>query len=658
MCRLLTSLLFLALTADLATALAVDWDTYSDTWVATDGLGRTLPTCTEVGPPRGSRQVGIFYFLWLGGAAGDPDRSRVHDISRILADNPTNPQWGPRWAFHHWGRPLFDYYRSDDRYVLRKHAQMLADAGVDAIYFDYSNYMTYEGPWRALSEEFDTIRSTGHRVPQFAFLTRADSNMVAKLYDTVYAPGLFPALWFNWGGRPLIFAPSHNVPLNLQAYFTVRESWAWHDPTGWFGNGYNKWPWLDNYPQAYGWHFSPDVREEISVCVAQHPTSNIGRSFRANRAPPPNEQQPDLGLCFDEQWSTALATNAAMTFVTGWNEWIAQRFVAGVDDLDTNGRPDYPSFLGQPTTYGQTFFVDQYSQEYSRDIEPMTAGHGDNYYYQLIANIRRLKGVRPIERVTSGSISIDGAFGDWSAVRPEFRDNIGGPARRDHPGYEWPGANFVNRSGRNDLIVAKISRDADNVHFYIRARDPITPPGEHWMLLFIDADRNAQTGWLGYDLVVNRTGVTATSTKVERNVGGRYQWGEAQIIPMHFAGNELELSLPSALLGGSPSFDFKWADNIEETGEWSDFTLNGDAAPNDRFNYRAQFWSKVIYVDAAHTGCQDGTLPCPFQTVQAAYNASADGTILSIAAGRYAEALHISKCVRLESRAGTARIGR
>jgi len=23
-------------------------------------------------------------------------------------------------------------------------------------------------------------------------------------------------------------------------------------------------------------------------------------------------------------------------------------------------------------------------------------------------------------------------------------------------------------------------------------------------------------------------------------------------------------------------------------GDWTDFTLNGDAAPNDRFNYRAQ----------------------------------------------------------------------
>jgi len=29
--------------------------------------------------------------------------------------------------------------------------------------------------------------------------------------------------------------------------------------------------------------------------------------------------------------------------------------------------------------------------------------------------------------------------------------------------------------------------------------------------------------------------------------------------------------------------------NAQQTGEWSDFTLNGDAAPNDRYNYRALF---------------------------------------------------------------------
>ena len=42
------------------------WDTYSDTWVASDALGRAVPTHPAVAEPRGERTVGMFYFLWLG----------------------------------------------------------------------------------------------------------------------------------------------------------------------------------------------------------------------------------------------------------------------------------------------------------------------------------------------------------------------------------------------------------------------------------------------------------------------------------------------------------------------------------------------------------------------------------------------------------------
>ena len=49
------------------------------------------------------------------------------------------------------------------------------------------------------------------------------------------------------------------------------------------------------------------------------------------------------------------------------------------------------SFIGKHWPVGTTFFVDEFLEEYSRDIEPMQGGHGDNYYYQLISYVRRLK---------------------------------------------------------------------------------------------------------------------------------------------------------------------------------------------------------------------------------------------------------------------------
>lgn len=33
-------------------------------------------------------------------------------------------------------------------------------------------------------------------------------------------------------------------------------------------------------------------------------------------------------------------------------------------------------------------------------------------------------------------------------------------------------------------------------------------------------------------------------------------------------------------------FDFKWADNVPDSGDGMDFLDHGDTAPNARFNYR------------------------------------------------------------------------
>jgi len=54
-------------------------------------------------------------------------------------------------------------------------------------------------------------------------------------------------------------------------------------------------------------------------------------------------------------------------------------------------------------------------------------------------------------------------------------------------------------------------------------------------------------------------------------------------------GSALMLSLPRDLLpdsGASPRFDFKWADNIQSFGGIEVLGVNGDSAPNRRFNYR------------------------------------------------------------------------
>jgi hypothetical protein len=54
---------------------------------------------------------------------------------------------------------------------------------------------------------------------------------------------------------------------------------------------------------------------------------------------------------------------------------------------------------------------------------------------------------------------------------------------------------------------------------------------------------------------------------------------------------QLHLAIPRTALGLSgegtaAAFDFKWVDHAQHPGEILDFYVNGDAAPEGRFNYR------------------------------------------------------------------------
>ncbi len=71
-------------------------------------------------------------------------------------------------------------------------------------------------------------------------------------------------------------------------------------------------------------------------------------------------------------------------------------------------------------------------------------------------------------------------------------------------------------------------------------------------------------------------------------------WMTAATVPYAVKGNELEVAVPSELLGVSgktASFDFKWADNPQELKDPISLCLHGDTAPNRRFSYRF-IWKK------------------------------------------------------------------
>jgi hypothetical protein len=549
----------------------------ADTWAATDALGRSLPVAEQVGAPRTNRTVGIFYFLWHQTWS----KYGPYDVSRILAADPDARQkpdtagWGPPGVPHYWGEPLFGYYRNDDPWVLRKHAQLLANAGVDTLIFDTTNAAIYREMFLKLCKVFEQARRDGVRAPQICFMVNTKAGATARnIYEALYKPGLHRDLWFQWQGKPLLLCDPKEADPELRAFFTLRAA---HWPFT-LVNTQDAWHWEATYPQPYGYTTDPQKPEQVNVSVAQNlrasdgKVTNMsdgnarGRGFHDGRQDA-SRAAIDRGANCEEQWRRALQLDPPFVMVTGWNEWIAGRFTHG----------------------GALTFVDQYNEEFSRDIEPMKGGHGDNYYYQLVANIRRYKGARPPPPVQPQPIAIDGRFDDWAAVQPEFRDPPGDALPRAFPGIGHSGA-YTNLTGRNDLVAAKVSVDTTNVYFHIRTAAKLTPPTDpNWMLLFIDAGGRADTGWLGFDFVVGRGGARNGRTSLEKNTGG-YHWSHVADVPCAIGEKEIELAIPRTALGVRTlpaEIRFKWSDNIQQTGDASDFTLNGDSAPDDRFAYRA-----------------------------------------------------------------------
>jgi len=552
------------------------WDDYSDTWVATDALGRKVSYHQD---PRPDRTVAMFYFLWLGPEArGGPfDNSKILSIDPDAMQKPDSPLWGPLGTMHYWGEPLFGYYLSDDEWVLRRHAAMLADAGVDTLIFDNSNKATYPEQYLALMKAFSEERKAGNKTPYVAFLTPFwdPQSTVAKLWKELYSQGLYKDVWFQWEGKPLILADPEKVDPELRSFFTFRKP----EPSYFKGpTGPNMWSWLEVYPQ-HVFKNERGEKEQMSVGVAQNAVDgklavlsnprSLSRSYHSGDW----DTSPDAelhGYNVAEQWERAIKEDPRLVFITGWNEWIAGRFAefAGVS--------------------APVMFVDEFDQEHSRDIEPMKGGHDDNYYYQMVDYIRRYKGSRkPPQAGPEKAIDVAGDFSQWKDVAPDYRDRVGDVYFRNHPGWNTE-THFLNTTGRNDLVLMKVARDTQNVYFYAKTADRITSHADpNWMMLFIDADRNHSTGWQGYDYVVNLRVKDSHTTFLEHTRSG-WNWEVTAEAQYKVRGNELMIAIPRKALGlgvDPIEFEFKWADNIQNENSIDEFTLNGDAAPPGRFNY-------------------------------------------------------------------------
>ena len=548
---------------------------------ATDALGRQVVSAGE-----SEKKVGIFYFLWLGEHGGQGP----YNISEIYEAHPDAIESQEKWmqygggdygVFHHWDEPLFGYYQTRDRWVLSRHCQMLTDAGVDFMVFDVTNGYPYIDRALDLIDVWYGYYLQGKHVPQLAFYTNAGSGGVMNLlYDELYNNAAlkekYPeldALWFNMNGKPMIVGNADDSELRpeVKEYFRIKAvQWPTDNK---HSDGF---PWMEfgTTLHTLGAYYKNSLQDEsiMNVSVAQHCDTcrfsgsawyggeDHGRSWH-NGKKDTSENAVLYGYNFAEQWEYAIKLDPDIVFVTGFNEWVAQR-LQFVDDEPIG-------------------FCDNCTAEYSRDLEPAANELGDNYYMQLVNYIAKFKGTTAaLPRGSETTIGLAGGFAQWDGVRAVYKDYTGDTAPRDCAGFG--SLYYTDDSGRNDIALAKIAEDRNNLYFYVETAEDLTAPADAgWMTLFLNF-----SGKEGYDYCVNRTAPADGKTAVEAVKDGVYtKLGNAEIV---YEGSRLMLRVAKATLGiragVDASFTFKWADNYTD-GDIYSFYTRGDAAPYGRLNW-------------------------------------------------------------------------
>lgn len=556
-------------------------------FVTVDELGRSV-----VSAGSSEKKVGIFYFLVLGNHGTDGP----YDNTKIVENNPDAPlseeNWiasggGPVFTNHFWGEPLFGYYFERDPWVIRKHLQMLTDAGIDFIVFDTTNTVIYPQEVNTLLGIWYEYYLQGWNVPKIAFYTNTESgDTMNRIYDSFYNNAELKAkyprldeLWFRIddgkNAKPMIIGDKNDEALrdDVKSYFRIKANqWPYNDKNS---DGF---PWVEfnkrNLTLSAKYKNSVFDKSIASVSAAQHcdtvhfsATAWYGgtdhsRSWHDGAADT-SENAVKYGYNFQEQWDFVTKLDPDIAFVTGWNEWIAVR--------------------GQsPVESEPILFCDACDTECSRDLEPSAGILGDNYYMQLVSNVAKFK--RKTSSVNKGksvTIDIDGDFSQWdnSDITAIYRDYENDTVDRDCAGYGelW----YKDSSGRNDIVNSKVAYDDKYIYFYVDTKDDLTDSnGGAWMTLFINTNGTKE----GYDFVINRTAPENGKTAIESvDDNGCKKTADADI---KFEGNKLMIRADkNALgLGDNVKFSFKWADNYID-GDIYSFYTKGDAAPYGRLNY-------------------------------------------------------------------------
>ena len=110
-----------------------------------------------------------------------------YDVSKLLQADLARPAYGSGSAFHYWGEPYFGYCLPNGERIIRKHAQLLSDAGIDVNIPDVTNAAVQISQVRKITETYRALRKSGISTPSIAFVVNIQPKKnVQRLFDSIY----------------------------------------------------------------------------------------------------------------------------------------------------------------------------------------------------------------------------------------------------------------------------------------------------------------------------------------------------------------------------------------------------------------------------------------------------------------------------------------
>ena len=243
-------------------------------------------------------------------------------------------------------------------------------------------------------------------------------------------------------------------------------------------------------------------------------------------------------------------------------------------------------------------FVDNFNAQFSRDMEMDKYYYKDNFYLQLVRNVRKYKYGDVNSEGYAWQSKTASSFADFDDAEAVYRDYTGDAIERDFYGFDIresareqgpTGTWYSDFSNRNDISLVKVLHDSENVYFYIETLNDIEPyaSGENWMNILIKTGASdSSNSWEGYDYIINRS-PSGNTASVEKSTGG-WNWQSVGSASMTIDGNKMMVTVPLSMLGLTAenfAFEFKVADNVTNYTDIMDYYVTGDSAPIGRLRY-------------------------------------------------------------------------